>query len=376
MMDVPLDPESGSAPGASPSPERLVAAVRTVMETRTDQETDQEQKRGPRAEAVKSPPDPDDEETGESYERTTIGPEALVDWADETVDAFREAGGGGWGRYDDPHTQDRGSVGAAAGDDLAEVPKRLSAPPDSEDGGEDKTADGDIDEETAWPRTSNDPSEDLALAFRQAFFRRRVRHRPLGRAGAADKSYRTTAFPPRPASSFLWVTGTPKEDAMSVGVRRLTGPQARRAGAFLLRGDGEAAARLLGRIRRHADPRVFLKPVFWRRGADRTSPLADHVDGTWMPQADRQALRGLRERAATINRRIRDVMAEGTTTGANPQRRLLRFVATRTDEFAPRRVNGDLVYPKLTPLLGGQREEGAPWGVGAEAPGESSGGQG
>ena len=328
MMSAPLDHGPGQAPGASPSPERLVAAVRKAMGNRKGQE----QGRGPRTDAVESPPDPDDEGE-EAYERAMIGTEALMDWADETVDAFREAGGEGF----------------------VEAPKRLSAPPDSEDGGKDKTAHGDAD--GGWPRMLNDPPEDLALAFRRAFFKRRVRHRPLGRAGSADESYRTAVFPPRPASSFLWVTGTPKEDAMSVRVRRLTGPQARRAGAFLLRGDGEAAARLLGRIRRHSEPRIFLKPVFWRRSADRTSPLADHVDGTWTPQADRQALRALRERAAAINRRIRDVIAEGTTTGANFQRRLLRFVATRTNEFAPRRVNGDIVYPKLALLLRDQREE-------------------
>ncbi len=176
--------------------------------------------------------------------------------------------------------------------------------------------------------------------------------------GAGKKSTRTTAFPVRPAPSFLWVTGRSESSTASVGIRNLSGLRARRAGALLLRGEGARPHRLLRRIRHHPDPRIFLKPVFRRADAGRESPVADHVDGTWTPQANQKTLQTLRERAATINRRIRDVVeGDEAVTRTDAERRLLFFIVTRTDAFSRRRVGESVVYPRLTPLLEGTGRE-------------------
>ncbi|WP_263784276.1 hypothetical protein [Salinibacter grassmerensis] len=86
--------------------------------------------------------------------------------------------------------------------------------------------------------------------------------------------------------------------------------------------------------------------------------MADHVDGTWTPQANQKTLQTLRERAATINRRIRDVVeGDEAVTRTDAERRLLFFIVTRTDAFSRRRVGESVVYPRLTPLLEGTGRE-------------------
>jgi hypothetical protein len=82
--------------------------------------------------------------------------------------------------------------------------------------------------------------------------------------------------------------------------------------------------------------------------------VADHVDGVWTPQSSEDELRALRERATAINRRIHDVVGADGRVDTSAERRVVQFVATRADAFAPSRADedgGDLLYPTLTPLL-------------------------
>ena len=275
-----------------------------------------------------------------------------ADWADETLAAFHKADGDVWDDRVDRYAQEQGSAEMASVERATELPERLPASLDTGEEAEDEAASGDLGGEAARLDAPTDSSEDLALAFRQAFYRRRVRHKAVNRTASVGASGRTDALPPRPASSFLWVTSNGHDRTTSVDVRSLDGRRARRAKAFLLRGDDEAPRRLLSRIRRHSEPRIFLKPVFCWGRAEGAAPVVNHVDGMWTPRADRQALRGLRERAATINRRIRDVIASEGSVDSDVER-LLRFVVTRTDTFAPRRGEEGILYPKLAPLLGG-----------------------
>jgi hypothetical protein len=165
---------------------------------------------------------------------------------------------------------------------------------------------------------------------------------------------KAATLPPRPDPSFLWVTDQPHGEGPTVGAESLAEGRARDAGAFLLRGGGTEPCRLLRRIRQHSEPHVFLKPVFWRRAADQTSLVADHVDGVWTPESLEDDLQALRVRATAINRRARDVVEAEEGTDASAERRVVQFIATRVDTFAPRRLHDDgegLLYPKLTPLL-------------------------
>jgi hypothetical protein len=198
----------------------------------------------------------------------------------------------------------------------------------------------------------------LALAFRRAFFKRRVRYdERYERSERSDPDptiNETDALPPRPDPSFLWITDQPHGGGPAVGTESMGGERARGAEAFLLRGGGAEPCRLLRRIRQHSEPQVYLKPVFWRRVGDQTSLVADHVDGVWTPQSSEDELRALRERATAINRRIHDVVGADGRVDTSAERRVVQFVATRADAFAPSRADedgGDLLYPTLTPLL-------------------------
>ena len=353
MMTVSLDPESGQDPRGGPSPKRLVAALRKMMEHRASQNPESEPE--PEKRKGELPPESGGDDAGASQKREATGTDPPVDWANETLAAFHKADGDVWDDRGDRHAQEQGPAEAASVESGTELPERPPAPLDTSVGAEDEAASGGPGGEAARLDALTDSSEDLALAFRQAFYRRRVRHKAGSRTASVSAPDRTAALPPRPASSFLWVTGNGQGRTTSVDVRSLNGRRARRAEAFLLWGDGEDPRRLLARIRRHAEPRIFLKPVFWRGRAEGASPVADHVDGTWTPRADRQALRELRERAATINRRIRDVIENEVAVGPDAKR-LLRFVVTRTDEFAPRRGEAGIMYPKLAPLLGAREE--------------------
>ena len=228
--------------------------------------------------------------------------------------------------------------------------------------------------EQAAERETDSP-DDLALAFRRALSKRgrasADESSPGGEHREAERSVETSPeaearasteestplvsaspFPPRPASAFLWVTDASPDASGALSIEELSEPRARAAEAFLLRGDGDRPYRLLQRIRGHSEASVYLKPVFWRRAEGERSPVADHVDGTWTSGADEETLDALREQAATINKRVSALIEPEGTEAGNPERRVLRFVATRSAEFAPRRGEDQgIVYPKLTPLL-------------------------
>jgi len=355
MTDTPNDNESGRALEKYPPPERLVAAFLKATGRRDDEGGETEPQTPPQKNG--SPPGSVESTDGEVPPNRERMP--FEGWVEETLIAFRLAGGTVWHDKSDNHSQTSNSGGMVSKRGSLESSKALPAPVESSEGtGKDTESSREPGNETVWPEVVDPatPSEDLALAFRQAFYRRRVRHETANQADSADKTPRTASFPPRPATSFLWVTAGSQANSRSIAIQNLSGIRARRAGAFLLCGKGEEPYRLLRRIRHNPDPLISLKPVFWRSGADQASPVSDHVDGTWTPQSDREALRTLRERAATINRRIRAVVEREEEAGG--ERRLLHFVATRSNEFAPRRRKGGIVYPKLTPLVGGSRGEG------------------
>lgn len=221
-------------------------------------------------------------------------------------------------------------------------------------------------------------SDDLALAFRKALSKREhasegpspvegERHEPevsggksLDTESQSSPEHDTplispSTLPARPDPSFLWVTDSPSGETAAVTVEALSEPRVREAGALLLRGGGDQPYQLLKRIRHHPQASVYLKPVFWRRTPGQQSPVTDHVDGTWTLGAGEEALDALRAQAATINQRVSDLGEVEEAEDA--ELRVVRFVATRSVEFAPRRVAEEgakerMVYPKLAPLLG------------------------
>lgn len=359
MTDAPLDNPPGSPP-RMPSPELVIAAFQKARRVWAGQgarpESSAESLRGTEEDGL---PSGSSEETDADLLQNSdaAGDAAPAEaWAEETLAAFRAADGVDWNGPAGEHTKGSGSADTDSEESEegpAETAEMPSVSSESESGPEvtPGTAE-EMEEETDWPNELNEASDDRALAFRRAFYKRRVRHEPDNPAGSSPP--RTVAFPSRPASSFLWVTGRSGGGTTSVGIQDLSGLRPRRAGAFLLRGEGKAPYRRLRRIRHHPEPRIFLKPVFWRAGADQESPVVDHVDGTWTPQAPPEALQALRECAATINRRIRDVVEDDeAAVGTDAEQRLLCFIATRTDAFSRRRVGEGVVYPRLTPLLGG-----------------------
>ncbi len=344
-----------------PSPELVLGAYRKAI-GRRERHTSHLQRQGETQQqglALGRPPSAvNDEEQGpELVQKSKAG--AVETWVEETLTAFRTAGGEiGNGRADQ-QTRDQTPVEGMSEENSAGAPGPRPAPSEAETERKNGSAsDGSVTDEPDRSGELKEGAEDRARAFRRAFYRRRVRHASPDQTGADEKSFPTIVFPARPAPSFLWVSGRSDGSTTSVGIQHLAGSRAQRAGAFLLRGGEKGAYRLLRGIRHHPEPRIFLKPVFSRGSAAAESSVADHVDGTWTPRAGRDALRALRERAAAIHRRIRDVVAgDEVATGTNAERRLLRFVATRTDEFAPRRVGRDTVYPGLMPLLGKTRHE-------------------
>jgi len=336
--------------GPLPSPERIVAALRTAIGAGGEQ--------GPRPTPSRRTTQNDgvpsgfgdDEKPGPLQKEDA---EATKAWVEDTVDAFRAAGGEIWTGAADDQAQGGGAVDPVPEERPAGAtgPSPASSESEREPAGT-SVSGGAVGEETRQSDEGADAPDDLALAFRRAFYARRVRRRRPSQTGSSEESPRSAAVPARPASSFLWITGRSEGSTTAIGIHSLSGSRARRAGAFLLRGAGKTPYHHLKRIRHHPDPRIFLKPVFWRADADRESPVADHVDGTWTPEATKGTLRALRERAVTINRRIRDAVEEGEArVGTDAERRLLFFVATRTEAFSRRRVGGSVVYPRLTPLL-------------------------
>ncbi len=286
--------------GPPPSPERIVAALRTAIGAGREQ--------GPRPTPSRRTTQNDgvpsgfgdDEKPGPLQKEDA---EATKAWGEETVDAFRAAGGEIWTGAADDQAQ-----GVGAADPVPEErpagatgPSPASSESEREPAGT-SVSGGAVGEETRQSDEGADAPDDLALAFRRAFYARRVRRRRPSQTSSSGESPRSAAVPARPASSFLWITGHSEGSTTAIGIHSLSGPRARRAGAFLLRGAGKTPYHHLKRIRHHPDPRIFLKPVFWRADADRESPVADHVDGTWTPEATKGTLRALRERAVTINR--------------------------------------------------------------------------
>ena len=354
MTDGPHDRDPERTEGGYPPAEALVAAFRKALRNgvKSDSETD------------RSAATPEQQDTSSlPTESPDVGPwhttKSREAWAKETLAAFRKAAETVWGpnREDEnPSVEEKSADETAASDrpdaHPSEIPEwqkeeETEAVPDDSSSG---TAEGPEDPEAE--------AAALALAFRRAFFKRRVRHDPRSegpeRAALDHATRTTTALPPRPNPSFLWVTDDPHDSAAAVGPDSLSGERARDAEAFLLQGEGAEPCRLLRRIRQHSEARVFLKPVFWRRVDGQTSLVADHVDGVWTPQSSADDLRALRERATAINQRIRDVGEAEEGADISAERRVVQFVATRADEFAPRgptEDGGALLYPKLTPLL-------------------------
>ncbi len=216
-----------------------------------------------------------------------------------------------------------------------------------------KAADAEEDEERTEEAETCSP-EDLAPEFRRALSERGRAAKREDSSKETPASEETSSCFPLPDSSFLWVTDSPTDTSAAISVEDLSAPRAQEAEAFLLRGGGKQPYRLLKRIRRHPEATIYLKPVFWRRTPGQQSPVAAHVDGTWTPETDRDALSALQEHATTINRRIRDLVETGGVEEGGVELRVLRFIATRDEEFAPRRTEGnedEFVYPKLSPLL-------------------------
>lgn len=351
MTDGPQNSDAGLAEGTCPPPEALVAAVQKARRNGVSPEGETDRPATPEQNGASSPsagaPSPGPWHTAESREA----------WARETLAAFRKAAETVWG----PNRGD-GSTSAEA--------KASEDPPTDDQGGARSPERPERREEGEAEATPDDPAgmmealgepeaEDvLTLAFRRAFFKRRVRYDGrYEKSEQADPDSTTNepaALPPRPDPSFLWITDQPHGEGPAVGTESLGGERARGAEAFLLRGGGAGPCRLLRRIRQHSEPQVYLKPVFWRRVGDQTSLVADHVDGVWTPQSSEDELRALRERATAINRRIHDVVGADGRVDTGAERRVVQFVATRADAFAPRRPDedgGDLLYPTLTPLL-------------------------
>jgi len=354
MTEAPHENDAGRPENTCPPAGALVAAFRKAFRNGVNDEGE----RGPGAAPKQNgTPAPSDQPSEAGPWRDMESPEA---WAEETIAAFRKAAENVWGRRqargsdaeESSPEQKRGKGDAESGRpgthpaDTPAVQKNdeAEAAPD-----EPSSAEGGSGEAPA-----EDDAERRALAFRRAFFKRRVRHEVPKRTGSGTAEAEAAALPPRPDASFLWVTNQPRSGTTAVETKDLSDERARRADAFLLRGTGADPCRLLRRIRQHAEPRVYLKPVFWRRDDAQMSMVADHVDGVWTPQSPRETLRALRERAAAINRRVRDVVEGEGRMDAGADRRVAQFVGTRTDEFAPRpSKNGGnrLLYPKLSPLL-------------------------
>ena len=334
--------------GTNSSVEALVAAFRKVAGRQKTQEFAEE-------EAVPTP----------SKRPLSESSRSVADIVKETMEAFRKMSGRMEKRSAEERSEEekRGEASKAqaarhrpedgAGrssqrgrSDLAEASveeapsERPAAKSEGEDGG--KTQD------------ESGAAEDLAPAFREALAERGP---SSGTNAGVDVSEGALSLP----ASFLWVTDQPDDAADAVSVEHLAEPVALGAEAFLLRGGGTRPFQLLQRIRSHPDLAVSLKPVFWRRAEGEQSPVADHVDGTWTPQMDQEALTSLRERAAVINRRLGDLIEVGGGDRTQIELRVLQFLATRPERIAPRRTveNEDgFLYPKLSPLLDrGEQED-------------------
>ena len=336
-----------------------------------------------------SPPTPEGE-APESSPKSASATEpdpgsSPVEAIEETMAAFRKAGRRGEETRaespQEPPSEGKVSDGESSSE---ETPSAEESAPEETPGAatEPKKAVGSEEE--------SDLDEDLAPAFRRVLSEQAGPQPGMpeegGHGGEGDppsgpagprKAPDPVSSPAsdRPEATFLWVTGPTGEQSgidqsdidqpdldqsdldrpgeLSVPVDRLSEPRAREADAFLLRGGGEGPYRLLCRIRGHPEAEIYLKPVFWRHAEGEQSLVSVHVDGKW-EEGDRSSFGALREKAAAIHGRIGRLQEAGEVGDGGVELRVLRFVATRDQEFAPRRTEGrgdELVYPKLTPLL-------------------------
>lgn len=340
------DASPNDADGGRPSVEAIVAAFRKAAGGRVRRAVPGER---PSARSALQPPS-----------TPAMSPAEIVEG---TVAAFRKAGRRTVERSETSRTEDSGA-------------EETDADPPETSAGE-VSGGPTAGEETREQAEENGPGapDDLALAFRRALSKRgqasaddpppggerreversverspEVESRPT--TGEGTPLVSTSSFPSRPAPSFLWATDASLDTPEAISVEELSDPRARAAKAFLLQGDGDRPYRLLTRIRGHPEASIYLKPVFWRRAEGQRSPVADHVDGTWAPGAGEETLDALREQATTINQRVSALSNPEGAAAESMARRMLQFVATRSEEFAPRRGEEEqIVYPKLTPLL-------------------------
>ena len=345
--DEDASDEADQGPGARPSVDALLTAFRAASQRR--------KARSGRAGMEEPSPSssPPEEETPESNSELVpepipspgLSPATLIE---ETVAAFRKA--------------ERG-----AGETRTEEPPAGESPPEKSS----------LEEEVPEEEAAVD--EDLAPAFRRA-----LSEQPGSGPAAPEGGLDPVSSPAsdRPETTFLWVTGPTGEQSgidqsdidqpdldqsdldrpgeLSVPVDRLSEPRAREADAFLLRGGGEGPYRLLCRIRGHPEAEIYLKPVFWRHAEGEQSLVSVHVDGKW-EEGDRSSFGALREKAAAIHGRIGRLQEAGEGGDGGVELRVLRFMTTRSQKFAPQRTveNSDgFVYPKLTPLLDRESRSG------------------
>lgn len=175
-------------------------------------------------------------------------------------------------------------------------------------------------------------------------------NKPADFLDASSEPQSVASSPP----PYLFVTRTPQDDPRTISVDSVSEPRAREAEAFFLQGHGDGPYELLSRIRSHAEMHVYLKPVFWVSVGDPESKVEAHVDGTWRYDDDQEIPAPLLDRAAVINRGIATLQQSGASGESSMELRILRFMATRQNEFSPYRTanNTDgFVYPRLWPLL-------------------------
>jgi len=296
------------------------------------------------------------------FPRPTWSPAKTIE---ATVTAFRKAGRRAVQRAAQDDQSARVGAERTGGNGSAEAAGTTRDPDEASAshgaGGAKAAKEGPTAEDEWSGGDSPDTSESLAPAFRQALSERAKRRKDSSRQPPLPESFRWVADAAEdlpdsfPASHWL--------PAKRLGERSVPAAVTD-ADAFLLAGEGQRPYEWLMHIRGHAEMGVYLKPIFWHRAkADDPSPGALHADGTWGPETSPEAMQGLWEQANAINRRIENLRELGGEARGGAEHRVLQFVATRDDAFAPHRVaetKDGLVYPKLSPLLAQAPEGGAP----------------
>lgn len=369
---------------SEPSIETIVAAFRKAL---SQQRTQKEEEQGPSSEPRRSEVEADrGESESDDAGRGTEGDEpepsrsSKGDVIEDTIAAFRKAKRRTSQAEDEPEARDErprprepeSTAGPEASEREGQSPeeeeeaeiegsienfalafRRALEQEGSGEGGADESETEDTEEAGHEQASRMPPEPDVEPTRRPGDGMPPSEEVEVSEGTPSGSSEESSVWSDRPDASFLWVTEQADDDPSSISVDRLTEPRAREADAFLLKGGGARPYELLTNIRGHSEMKVYLKPVFWGHAAGEESKVAEHVDGEWT-RGDRSTLSTLREQAASINRRISNMVGSGARDESGMELRILRFMATRNHDFDPRRTaeNSDgFVYPKLTPMI-------------------------